>query len=62
MEKQTASVEMTVKKQCGGSVRFDAADPKPGEAPGALGNVYVNRSFAPINNAKRIRVTVEVLE
>ena len=59
---KTASVEMAVTKQCGGSVRFDAPKPEAGQAPAVLNNAYVNRSFPAINAAKRIRVTVEVLE
>lgn len=41
------------------SVRFNAETKDP---LNLLDSVYVSRSFAAINNAKKIRVTVEVLE
>lgn len=62
MNANTESAELTLKSQHGGSVRFDAPKDNPQQKPPVVSNVYVNRSFAAINNATRIRVTVEVLE
>lgn len=56
-----ARVRMTVTKQCGGSVRFDAPKPGPGQAPQALSNVYVNRTCPDINPAQEIEVTITVI-
>ena len=58
----TATVILTWKSDHNASVRFDAAKPEPGQPPAAVQNVYVSRSFAAINGAKKIQVTVEVLE
>ena len=57
---KTVTVELTETKQCGGSVRFDT--PKTQGAPQALSNIYVNRTFPAINTAKKVRVTIEVVE
>ena len=59
MEKKIV-VELTETKQCGPSVRFDT--PKTKGAPQALSNIYVNRTFPAINTAKKVRVTIEVVE
>jgi hypothetical protein len=54
---QTATVELTKDKDCKGSVRFVTDDIK---AP--VSNVYVNRAMNGINDAKKVRVTIEVIE
>jgi predicted RNA methylase len=58
---KTITVELTHKSDHKGSVRFDSVKPAQGP-PLALDNVYIGRIFAPINTAKKIRVTIEVLE
>ena len=54
---QTTTVELIKDKDCKGSVCFKNKD-----ALAALSSIYVNRSFAPINAAKKVRVTIEVVE
>lgn len=56
MEKKV-TVELVKKKDCKGSVCFENKDNLA-----ALSSVYVNRSFASINNAKKVLVTIEVVE
>lgn len=53
--KQT--VELVKKKDCKGSVCFETKD-----TVCVMNSAYINRSFAAINNAKKVRVTVEVVE
>lgn len=62
MAKNTAKtaivvIEMNKTKDCKGSVRFDAADPTA-----IVNNTYVSREMEGIGSAKKIRVTVEVVE
>lgn len=57
MDTKTTTVELVKKKDCKGSVCFENK-----ENVIALSSVYVNRSFAAINNAKRVKVTIEVVE
>ena len=56
MEKKT-EVMLTIEKDCKGSVRFDNK-----EAKSVLSSIYINRIFAPINSAKKVKVTIEVIE
>lgn len=55
--KASKTVTLTKDKDCRGSVRFSNAEPLA-----ALSSVYVNRTFFEVNQAKVIRVTVEVVE
>lgn len=56
MEKKV-TIELVKKKDCKRSVCFENKD-----AMAALSSVYVNRSFSAVNAAKKIRVTIEVVE
>lgn len=60
MNAQLVSVEMTVEKQCKGSVKFSTKEKQP-NALLAVDNIYVSRIMPGINEAKAIRVTVEIL-
>lgn len=53
---KTTTVELTKDKDCKGSVRFITDDIKA-----AVSNVYVSRAMNGINDAKRVRITVEIL-
>lgn len=52
----TSVVELVKDKDCKGSVRFITDDFKA-----AISNAYVNRSMPGINDATKIRVTIEVI-
>lgn len=41
-----ATIRMEMDKVCKGSVRYKAAEPKPGEPKPAATNVYVEKTFA----------------
>lgn len=51
------SIEMPKGKDCKGSVRFETADPNA-----VVTNIYVDRSMPGISEAKKVKVTVEVIE
>ena len=51
------TVELPKDKDCQGSVRFGLKSDTL-----AVTNIYVSRSFKAIGTAKRVRVTVEVIE
>ena len=55
MANKTVTIVLQKDKDCKGSVRFVTADPK---AP--ITNVYVSRELEGVNNAKTVKVTVEV--
>ena len=57
MDTKTTTVELTKKKDCKGSVCFENKDTVT-----AVSSIYINRSFAAVNNAKKVRVTIEVVE
>lgn len=48
------------KKDCRGSVRFDADPPADPAKQNAIDNVYVSRSMPGINEAQTITVTIDV--
>jgi hypothetical protein len=56
--KQNTAVTVTMNrdKDCKGSVRFATTDEQA-----AVTNVYVSRALPGVNDAKQVRVTVEVL-
>ena len=57
MDKKQTTIELTKDKDCKGSVRFANE-----ENVVSLSSIYINRSFAAINDAKKVRVTIEVIE
>ena len=57
---KTQTVELTKDKDCQGSVRFSTE--QSGGVPPAITNVYVSRAMNGINDAKKVRVTIEVIE
>ena len=54
-------IDMVREKECKHSVRFQAANTDPNDPP-AIDNAYINRTHPGINQAKRVRVTLEVIE
>ncbi len=54
---KSAVVILVKEKDCKGSVKFSNA-----EFDAALSSVYINRAFAGVRDAKRVKVTIEVLE
>jgi hypothetical protein len=54
---KSTTIELEKSKDCKGSVRFDNADTKA-----VVSSIYINRIFPAINDAKKVRVTIEVLE
>jgi hypothetical protein len=52
---KSIEITLTRDKECKGSVRFAAPDPKA-----AITNVYVSRDVAEINSAKQIKITVQI--
>ena len=57
---KTQTVELPKDKDCQGSVRFSTE--QSGGVPPAITNVYVSRAMNGINDAKKVRVTIEVIE
>jgi hypothetical protein len=53
---------MTKERDCKGSVRFQTEKPAAGQPPPPMSDAYVNRILPEINSAKKIRVTIEVIE
>lgn len=53
--KATTEITMTKDKECKGSIRFATADPRA-----RVSNVYVSRAMPGIEDAKQIKVTVEI--
>lgn len=54
---KTVTIELKRDKECKGSVRFATTDDKA-----AVTNVYVARSMEGINNAKAVKVTIEIID
>jgi len=55
MDKKT-EVILEKKKDCKGSVCFETKDIKA-----AMSSAYINRIFGPVNDAQKIKVTIEVI-
>jgi hypothetical protein len=54
---ETTTVELKREKDCKGSVRFTTDNEQA-----AVTNVYVSRAMKGINEAKKVRVTIEIIE
>lgn len=57
MDTKTTTVVLDKKKDCKGSVCFENKD-----TLAHLSSVYINRTFGAVNNAKKVKVTIEVIE
>lgn len=54
---QQSTTELARGKECKGVVRFETQD-----FTAVVSNIYVSRAMPGINGAKKIRVTVEVID
>jgi len=54
---KTTTVELKRDKDCKGSIRFSTDNEQA-----AISNVYVSRTMQGINDAKKVKVTIEIVE